>query len=1359
MNDVWPLLAVDAAYQAGHYFGCALSLVLILAGIRKCFALMRRPATSRLCVSALLLLLVSWLAGLSWNVALEMGWLPGSAAWAILLLTVPLLMAALVVAVVALALYEPQRFTQGRKQAGWTIALSVLGLLGAVGTHLAEPLRALADKVAEQARAGRAGEAVVKEEWNFSLTPPDASWLPQAPSALTPLACAAYRKQGTEIHAMVVAERSLAMLDDGLEPVVMTVKANLAAKNEVREQREEPVTVAGVAFRRLISTAWSPAVKAEMAYEHWVGTHQGYVWQVVIWGASERRAEVAEAASGLIRGFRILDPERRAPVQATDLDVERPAHGYATRLAEFGWQPWRGGKDVQDPPPAMADFAARTASSVVLVMPYQHRLAGGPPPLEALARAFLAELDFSYERSSDDYTTRTLEQPRPGLEITTEREVEDGQAFLYLFRIHQDGAQAWMVGGWTRKAPKRTLDKLREALDAIRLTPPVAAAAPADGRAPVSAQFMNQIGLWHHQRDETEAALRGFREASRLEPEDRTYLENITHALEKRERFDEALALMESAKERSFARDHGHLMRRAWLTLRASRADEATRQVLDLISDGYKQHGEMLEFINQLLDQEHAAGACAVADAYAKAQPEPRPRLWQAQAADRADEPERAAELLERLIRDEPGYLEAQYSLGELANRQGRHERALELAELVEKRQPDHVRLHLMRGWAHMGRKAYRDAKACFEKAAGLAPGDEAVQTALQEAAAALGQGSNREILAPIEPVPLPERLAGRLGELRALPATYGQGHHAAILLWSRSLHYTAAAPMRSTTRRLIRILNDEGADDFSTVEHTYDPLIERLHVNRVEVTDAEGRVVARAGAEDAYVLDAEDRAMATTDRTVHIQVPGLKAGHTLYCEITVERLAPAKTFPFLRHLFASSLPTRLETVTLAGEIGGVAEQLHLAERVQVTRGPDSLVYEVADAPLTPDEPYQQPAETWAPVLVLAGKGASWEELGRNYLRDIADRMRADPTLEAQARELTKGLTGVREKARALSAFVQSSVRYKAIEFGVRGQIPNPPALTLQQRYGDCKDQALLLQQLLQAAGVRAHLALVNTDWEIDPGQPSLDAFNHAIVHVPDLPETRFIDTTASHLAAADHSPYGLWGLSALVLDPERPVLRKIPGPAPGSGDVVSSRRLSLLPPDGLRVAEVLTLHGYYASGMRGSFSRKEPKARFQHAQELLDDLGNYRLEDFEFENLADPNAPAVLRLTYTVPNAVEERGGVVKLRLPCAWETDYLRLPFLKERVTPFRWNTPFSLRSEVNWDASLAVAADSLKALQRRRESRFGRWAMTAGSGLRFEFAVQPGRHPAADYAEFHALWSSACDLWLKEVTLAAP
>lgn len=131
--------------------------------------------------------------------------------------------------------------------------------------------------------------------------------------------------------------------------------------------------------------------------------------------------------------------------------------------------------------------------------------------------------------------------------------------------------------------------------------------------------------------------------------------------------------------------------------------------------------------------------------------------------------------------------------------------------------------------------------------------------------------------------------------------------------------------------------------------------------------------------------------------------------------------------------------------------------------------------------------------------------------------------------------------------------FVQNDVRYLGIEFGPNSFRPSDPAKVLRQRFGDCKDKALLLSVLVRKLGYEARPVLVSTRWRhIAPDLlPAPSVFNHAIVQVTANGQTYWLDPTRSFqrgpIATRRFSHYGY----GLLVDPRQTGLTPLPAPDP----------------------------------------------------------------------------------------------------------------------------------------------------------------------------------------------------------------
>lgn len=101
---------------------------------------------------------------------------------------------------------------------------------------------------------------------------------------------------------------------------------------------------------------------------------------------------------------------------------------------------------------------------------------------------------------------------------------------------------------------------------------------------------------------------------------------------------------------------------------------------------------------------------------------------------------------------------------------------------------------------------------------------------------------------------------------------------------------------------------------------------------------------------------------------------------------------------------------------------------------------------------------------------------------------------------------------------RALLAlrFVQDEVRYLGFEEGMGAFKPNDPSLTLERRFGDCKDKTFLLHALLKLMDISSQPLLVNSDKgrRIPDVLPMPHLFNHIVLQIEINGTAYFVDPT-----------------------------------------------------------------------------------------------------------------------------------------------------------------------------------------------------------------------------------------------------
>ncbi len=133
--------------------------------------------------------------------------------------------------------------------------------------------------------------------------------------------------------------------------------------------------------------------------------------------------------------------------------------------------------------------------------------------------------------------------------------------------------------------------------------------------------------------------------------------------------------------------------------------------------------------------------------------------------------------------------------------------------------------------------------------------------------------------------------------------------------------------------------------------------------------------------------------------------------------------------------------------------------------------------------------------------------------LGAAYEKAAAPMAEVTAAIRDQALKITDGLADDTARARALHHWVAKNIRYVAVYLGHGGLIPHSADHVLANRYGDCKDHAILLQSLLSATGIESSTALVSAGSAYQlPLVGAISPLNHAITYIPSL--DLYLDST-----------------------------------------------------------------------------------------------------------------------------------------------------------------------------------------------------------------------------------------------------
>lgn len=233
----------------------------------------------------------------------------------------------------------------------------------------------------------------------------------------------------------------------------------------------------------------------------------------------------------------------------------------------------------------------------------------------------------------------------------------------------------------------------------------------------------------------------------------------------------------------------------------------------------------------------------------------------------------------------------------------------------------------------------------------------------------------------------------------------------------------------------------------------------------------------------------------------------------------------------------------------------------------------------------------------------------SYAEIAQAYGARATPKAAVTPQVQALADEIAKGRTSPRDTARALYDWVATNITYAGNCIGTGAVVPHDIAFILENKMGDCKDHATLLQALLAARKIESTQALINAGSSFKLARvPVVSRVNHVINYLPafDL----FLDSTSS-TTPFGMLPDGSQDKPALLVDGFREGLRT-PAPQPGSNVQTMKTRINILDNGSVTGTVEVATKGAYAldlrEGLRGA------------GKQVMDDMVKNVLKGFGYQ-------------------------------------------------------------------------------------------------------------------------------------------
>lgn len=412
-----------------------------------------------------------------------------------------------------------------------------------------------------------------------------------------------------------------------------------------------------------------------------------------------------------------------------------------------------------------------------------------------------------------------------------------------------------------------------------------------------------------------------------------------------------------------------------------------------------------------------------------------------------------------------------------------------------------------------------------------------------------------------------------------------------AVLLYSEDVTTVQSdGKTKGLERRAYKILRPDGRG-FGTVR-AYISGATKIGAMRGWCIPAQGKdyEVKDKDAVESAALDVENGMLASDFREKTLKIPASEPGNIVGYEIVYQdrpyilqdHWVFQWTYPVVEARYTLQLPPGWEYK---------AVWINHPDVVASGIGANQWRWSVKDVPAVRWEQEMPPLRGLVGQLVVSflppsgGQHAGfirWDDMGKWENSLLLGRKEPSPEVKQKVATITANLNSPLAKMQALAQYIQTDIRYVAIELGIGGWQPHAAADVFSHRYGDCKDKATLLSSMLKEIGVDSYHVVVNTQrGAVTPQMPPMMFwFNHVIlaIHLPDTVkdpslEALVVDPKLGRLLIFDptdeYTPFGhirgaLQGNYALLVAPDGGDLVRLPDLPPATSGTTRVAKMTL---------------------------------------------------------------------------------------------------------------------------------------------------------------------------------------------------
>lgn len=317
------------------------------------------------------------------------------------------------------------------------------------------------------------------------------------------------------------------------------------------------------------------------------------------------------------------------------------------------------------------------------------------------------------------------------------------------------------------------------------------------------------------------------------------------------------------------------------------------------------------------------------------------------------------------------------------------------------------------------------------------------------------------------------------------------------------------------------------------------------------------------------------------------------------------------------------------------------------AKKIKAEDGAPNIEYYVPSIVVLIDQ-YTVKGQT---KKVLADPASLYEwyyDLVKNVNKDIS------PDIKKVVDSITDDITDSLEKVKRIFNWVQNNITYIAYEDSLGGVVPREASLVYSRRFGDCKDMASTLTQMIRAAGLPAYQTWIGTrDIAYKFSDvPSPIAANHMICTYIQDGKYYFLDATGKD------APFGFYtsmiqGRQALIgMGEGKFKLATVPEMEMDKNILADTSQISL---DGTHINGQGVVHarGYDKILLGRRIQNMDKKERHDFMIGLLQKGNNkFNTDSLAYENLENKDKDLGIHYRFGLDDYVQKNGNELYINM-----------------------------------------------------------------------------------------------------------